>query len=215
MPQLVDIGLWAERRGDRTYEGRPALFLDRDGVIIEDVHFIERAEDVKMIEGVASAIAEANAKNVAVVIVTNQSGIARGRYGWSAFEAVQRRVARELEVKGAWVDLVLACGYHPDGRGDLAVEHAWRKPGSGMLLEAKRLLAVDLSLSFIVGDRMTDLAAGKLAGLTAGALALTGYGRVESEGNRDGIARWRAVESFDVRISESAGSAIIGWLSTL
>ncbi len=198
----------------RDFAGRPALFLDRDGVIIEDVHFIQRAEDVRMIPGVAEAIAAANARGVAVVIVTNQSGVARGHFGWAAFESVQRQVGEKLAEAGASVDLALACGYHQDGAGPLASDHDWRKPRCGMLVEAARQLGIDLGQSFVIGDRLTDLAAGKLAGLTAGALVLTGYGRSEAEAQREQIDRWRA-EGYDVRVADTAADAITGWLSSL
>jgi D-glycero-D-manno-heptose 1,7-bisphosphate phosphatase len=211
MPHLTDIGLWAERFGSKTFEGRPALFLDRDGVIIEDVHFIRRAEDVRMIPGVAEAINAANARHVAVVIITNQSGIARGHYGWPEFEAVQVELGAQLARAGAAIDLVLACGYHADGVGPLAADHAWRKPQAGMLNEAAAQLGINLAGSFIVGDRLTDLAAGKAAGLRRGALVETGYGAAEAEAKGDELAQWRS-EGFSVAVHETAGPAIREWL---
>lgn len=211
MPRLTDIGLWAERFGSKSFEGRPALFLDRDGVIIEDVHFVRRAEDVRMIEGVAAAINAANARHVAVVVITNQSGIARGHYGWDEFEAVQAEIAQRLKPAGAEVDLVLACGYHLEGTGPLAADHLWRKPQAGMLAEAAARLGVNLAGSFIVGDRLTDLEAGKAAGLRHGALVRTGYGAKEAETRGHDLARWRK-EGFAVEVHDTAATAIREWL---
>jgi D-glycero-D-manno-heptose 1,7-bisphosphate phosphatase len=212
MPRLTDIGLWAERFGSKSFEGRPALFLDRDGVIIEDVHFIRRAEDVRMIEGVAGAINAANARHVAVVVITNQSGIARGHYGWEEFEAVEAEIGRRLRSAGAEIDLVLACGYHLEGTGPFAADHAWRKPQAGMLVEAAEQLGINLAGSFIVGDRLTDLAAGRAAGLRRGALVRTGYGAKETEAHADDLAKWRS-EGFAVEVHDTAATAIRDWLA--
>ena len=212
MPRLTDVGLWTERYGADTFKGRPALFLDRDGVIIEDVHFIQKAEDVRTIEGVAEAINAANARHVGVVVITNQSGIARSHFGWDAFESVQAEVNRRLRDAGAQIDLVLACGYHPDGAGALAADHDWRKPRPGMLLEAAKQLGINLAASFVVGDRLTDLAAGKAAGLRLGALVRTGYGATEAAAHGDDLARWRK-EGFAVGVHDSAAPAIRDWLA--
>lgn len=212
MPQLDDIGLWAERSGSKAFDGRPALFLDRDGVIVEDVHFLRRAGDVRMVDGVAEAIAAANAADIAVVVVTNQSGIARGHYGWPEFEAVQRQIGERLAAAGAALDLVLACGYHRDGVGALAADHAWRKPEAGMLIEARDRLGVDLGRSFVIGDRITDLAAGRAAGLQAGALVRTGYGATEADTKLDQLERWQA-EGFAIAVHDTAAGAIRVWLA--
>lgn len=188
MPHLDDAGLWAERFGDQDFRGRPALFLDRDGVVVEEVDFLRRPEDVCLIDDTAEAIAAANAAHIAVVVVTNQSGIARGYYDWAAFEAVQSRIAQDLAARGARLDMVLACGYHADGRGPLARDHAWRKPQTGMLLEARDRMGIDLRRSFLIGDRMSDIMAAKNAGLSAGALVATGYGAGEATKHADTIA---------------------------
>ena len=90
----------------------PILMLDRDGVIILDHGYVGRQEDVEMVTDVAPAISRVNAAGIPVVIVTNQSGIARGHYGWDGFVAVQDAIDRQLKRDGAHVDAVLACGYH-------------------------------------------------------------------------------------------------------
>jgi D-glycero-D-manno-heptose 1,7-bisphosphate phosphatase len=169
-----DTGLWCEL-GRPDPIARPALFLDRDGVIVVDTDYLGRSDDVRMIEGVAAAITRFNASRIPVVVVTNQSGIGRGRYDWSGFCAVQATLNAELAATGAHLDGVLACAYHADGLGPLRVDdHPWRKPNPGMLLAAAVGMNLDLGRSWIVGDRTGDLAAGAAAGLAGGTLVATG-----------------------------------------
>lgn len=179
--RLIDgVGIWCDVVG---VGKRPrALFLDRDGVIVEDVHFLERPEDVRLIPGAAAAIAACNRAGLAVVVVTNQSGIARGLYTWREFAQVQEAIVRALGCEGASVDAVLACGYHADGQGPLRLaDHDWRKPRPGMLLAAADRMGLDLAQAWIVGDRADDLAAGRAAGLAGGTLVATGYGATARE----------------------------------
>jgi D-glycero-D-manno-heptose 1,7-bisphosphate phosphatase len=115
------------------------------------------------------AIAAANRVGIPVVVVTNQSGIARGYFGWSAFAAVNGRVLELLGDQGVSVDMVLACAYHEAGVGPLAVaDHPMRKPNPGMLIEAGKRLDLDLQRSLIVGDKLADMQAGRRAGLAQG-----------------------------------------------
>ena len=102
-------------------------------------------------------------------MVTNQSGIARGYFGWSVFAAVNGRVLDLLRDQGVFVDMVLACAYHEAGVRPLAVsDHPMRKPNPGMLIEAGKRLDLDLQCSLIVGDRLGDMQAGRRAGLALG-----------------------------------------------
>lgn len=212
---LIDSenGLWARRLGFAIQPGRPALFLDRDGVVVEEVHFLSRPHDVRLTEGVADAIAATNRAGLAVVIVTNQSGIARGILDWPAFELVQEEILQQLGAADAHIDAVFACGSAPPETANSADDvAAWRKPGAGMLLRAQNLLSVDLSRSFIVGDRLSDISAGFNAGLAGGWLVRTGYG--EQEAARLDAARegWRA-KPFAVRTVTNAAEAIVAFLS--
>ncbi len=167
---LDEVGLWCDIAA-ADYIGRPALFLDRDGVIIEDRNYVGRAEDACMIADAAFAIARCNAMGIPVVVVTNQSGIARGYYRWSDFHAVQAALAAALSAAGARLDAVLACAYHQDGFEPLrAANHPWRKPNPGMLVAAASRMNLDLPRSWIVGDKASDLAAGAAAGLAGGTL---------------------------------------------
>jgi D-glycero-D-manno-heptose 1,7-bisphosphate phosphatase len=168
---VADAGLWCQIGSVASWAGRPALFLDRDGVIVVDTHYLCRVEDMRMIAGAAAAIARCNALGIPVVVVTNQAGIGRGYYGWDDFHAVQGALVAELAASGGHLDGVLACAYHTDGREPLkAADHPWRKPNPGMILEAASRMQVNLPRSWIVGDRAHDLAAGAAAGVAGGTL---------------------------------------------
>ena len=167
-----DPGLWREvYSAVQLLTGRPALFLDRDGVIVEDIRYLGRAEDVRIYAGAGEAIARCNRLGIPVVMVSNQSGIARGLYDWSGFHAVQAAMAHALAEAGARLDAVFACAHHADGNAPLnIVDHPWRKPNPGMIIAAAERMKLDLAHSWIAGDRASDMAAGKAAGLAGGIL---------------------------------------------
>ncbi len=167
-------GVWLDVRSPPLRSPRPGLFLDRDGVIVDDVGFLASPNDVELLPGAAELIAEANRCAVPVAVVTNQSGIGRQLFGWAAFADVEREIARRLSAAGARLDAVLACPFHPEftpNYGD--VESQWRKPGPGLVLAAGRLLNIDIGMSWLVGDRTRDIEAARSAGL-AGAILLSG-----------------------------------------
>jgi D-glycero-D-manno-heptose 1,7-bisphosphate phosphatase len=167
---IDDTGLWCQIEYAKA-RNRAALFLDRDGVIVADTRYLGRPEDLRMMDGAAAAIARCNALNIPVVLVTNQSGIARGYYDWDGFRAVQAALATELATGGAHLDAVLACAYHAEGHGPLRNDnHPWRKPNPGMLFAARDYMEIDLSRSWIIGDTVSDIAAGAAAGLAGGIL---------------------------------------------
>jgi len=167
---LTEPGVWIERIGDRVFLRHvPALFLDRDGTINVDTDYPSDPAEIELRPQLLPAIAAANRVGIPVVVVTNQSGIARGYFGWSAFAAVNGRVLELLGDQGVSVDMVLACAYHEAGVGPLAVaDHPMRKPNPGMLIEAGKRLDLDLQRSLIVGDKLADMRAGKRAGLAQG-----------------------------------------------
>lgn len=207
-------GRWAERYGFDTPKGRPALFLDRDGVIVEEVHFLRRVEDVQLVPGVAEAIAKVNRAGIAVIQVTNQSGVGRGLFDWAAFGAVNTEINRRLSALGAHVDAVFACGdsgQEPSAGGEDAT--AWRKPGAGMLLAAEALFLPNLRRSYIVGDRVSDLKAGFNAGLAGGWLVMTGYGQEHL--GKMGETFPDPSHPFAARTATSAVDAIEAFLATL
>lgn len=202
------IACWSQWLDTAVEPGRPALFLDRDGVLVEEVHFLDGAEDVTLCPGIGHAISMANKAGMAVIEITNQSGIARGLFGWEAFAEVEREIQRQLALAGARLNAVLACGFHEAGVSpyDIA-NHPWRKPAPGMLLRAREVLGVDLSRSHVVGDRMSDIHAGRNAGLAGGVLVETGYGsgeRVKLEQARQALAG----AGFAVRTARDGTDAI-------
>ncbi|UCI09415.1 D-glycero-alpha-D-manno-heptose-1,7-bisphosphate 7-phosphatase [Mesorhizobium sp. B1-1-8] len=206
---LVEPGLWVERVGTRDFpSGRPALFLDRDGTINVDTGYPDDPADVVLRDGIAPAIEAANRCGVPVVMVSNQSGIARGYFGWDAFARVNRRVLDLLGERNAFVDMVLACAYHEAGSGPLGVaDHPMRKPNPGMLIEAQKRLGLDLQRSLIVGDKAADMEAGQRAGLARGwlvdgeAIKEAGFEvlSLRDNGDRDGLLG--AMEALRSRLS--------------
>ena len=164
---LVDgVGLWAELRIAPPAEPGPVLFLDRDGVLIEDLGYVGSAAATRLYEDAADAVAVARANGFRVALVTNQSGIARGYYDWSGFAEVQRIIDAALEQRGASLDAVIACAYHRDGFAPYNLDvHAWRKPKPGMILEGLTLLNGIASASAMVGVKEIDIEAARAAGL--------------------------------------------------
>lgn len=155
---------------------RPALFLDRDGVIIEDVNYISDPNDVQLIPGVGETIRHFRSAGFTVVVVTNQSGIARGYFDRDAYLRVERRI-REL-LAADEPDAVYACPFHKDGRPPYNVEHPWRKPSDGMLRASSVALGIDLEKSLMVGDSLSDIQAAIAAGVARAFHVLTGHGRM-------------------------------------
>ncbi len=196
--------LWRELRIAPFLQPRPALFLDRDGVIIEEKEYISRPSDVKLLPDIVPWIHAARDLGMAVVVVTNQAGIARGYLGWPEYIQVENRVAEALAQQGERVDAVFACPFHEQGLAPYNVpNHPWRKPNPGMLLEAARLLNLDLRESILAGDKASDQRAARSAGLAFGIHVLTGHGRVELESSRAA-----ATPGFPVHVVAGAGQAV-------
>jgi D-glycero-D-manno-heptose 1,7-bisphosphate phosphatase len=209
---LVGDGIWCELKAhvaEGDFAGRPALFLDRDGVVIEEVAYLHDPGRVRLIPGAAPAIRAARAAGAAVVMVTNQAGIGRGYYDWPAFAATQARVEAELAEAGARLDMVLACPYAPAGSGRyIHADHPDRKPNPGMLLRAGARLGLDLAASWMVGDRDVDVAAARAAGLAGALHVATGHGGRAGERT---AALARAAARFEVRAVDDVGAAAMLW----
>jgi rfaE bifunctional protein nucleotidyltransferase chain/domain len=139
-------------------QGRPALFVDRDGTVIEDVGYPRDAEEVRLLPGCGAALAALKKRGFALVVVSNQSGIGRGLIRADQAEAVHRRFARLLEEHGANADAVYYCPHAPEEGCDC------RKPSPQGLLRAARELGLCLQRSFMIGDKPTDVEAGQRAG---------------------------------------------------
>lgn len=158
-----------------------AVFLDRDGTINIEKEYLYQTEDFEFIPGAPEAIRLLNQAGVMVVVVTNQSGVARGYYTEDDVMNLHRHITRELEQSGAHVDVWLFCPHHPDGRGSYALPCACRKPLPGMLHEAAERYDIDLENSTMIGDKRADIEAGKAAGCRS-VLVRTGYGAEEEQG---------------------------------
>ena len=145
---------------------RCGLLLDRDGIINEDIEYLHRIADCRFIDGIFEMTQAFASRGFALAIVTNQSGIGRGYYGIDEFEALMRWMRDEFAAHGVTIDAVYHCPDHPtQGIGAHRRENSWRKPGPGMLLQAAADLDLDLAQSWCIGDRASDMAAGRAAGV--------------------------------------------------
>lgn len=162
---------------------RPAVFIDRDGTLITERHYLADPEGVRLVPGAAEALAALRRAGFALVVVTNQSGIARGLYRLEEYEAVAARVEEVLAAAGAPVDGTYFCPHHPDFTGPCGC----RKPAPGMYLRAAAELGLDPGRSWYVGDKVTDVVpALELKG--RGVLVRTGYGRELEDAVPAGVA---------------------------
>jgi D-sedoheptulose 7-phosphate isomerase/D-glycero-D-manno-heptose 1,7-bisphosphate phosphatase len=144
---------------------KAGVLLDRDGTIIADSGYVGTVDRVEFLSGSAEAIAALNRAGIPVAVVTNQAGVARGHYGIEDVQQVHKHMIAELARRGAHVDLWLFCPYHPDGIVDaFARASADRKPGPGMALAAAEALDLDLTASWVVGDRPSDIDLAKTVG---------------------------------------------------
>lgn len=158
----------------------PALFLDRDGVLIEDRHYLSRPEQVQLCPGARDLLQHAFVRDWPVVVITNQSGIARGYFDWDDYEQVTDHLLSLLALEAPFA-AIYANGHGPD-----AGPTSWRKPSPAMLQAAAADLHLDLTRSLLIGDRLSDLEAGDRAGLPWMAHVQTGHGQRE----RPAVQRW-------------------------
>jgi len=166
------------------FSGRPALFMDRDGCLIEEMGYINHPSRVRVLPRTPEAIARLNAAGIAAVMATNQAGIARGYFSNETLAAVNAELERQLGALGARLDALYVCTHHPTaGEPPYRETCECRKPKPGLLLRAAAELGLDLSRSIMVGDKPSDVEAGQAAG-AATVLVLTGYGRGEWEYRR-------------------------------
>jgi histidinol-phosphate phosphatase family protein len=147
---------------------RAGVLLDRDGTIIIDHGYVGSVDRVDLIDGAAEAIARFNRAGVPVAVVTNQAGVARGMYGIEDVELVHKHIAEQLAAHAAHVDLFAYCPYHPHGTvGAFARTSEDRKPRPGMANAAADALSLDLTMSWVVGDRPEDIGLAKAIGASA------------------------------------------------
>ena len=145
---------------------RPALFLDRDGVINEEVDYLWTWDRCRLVDGIVPLLRTAHRMGYFVAVVTNQAGIGRGMYTEADFHLLMNRLSEELAKSGVHFDAVYFSPFHPvHGLGEYKRETDCRKPGPGMLLRAAAEHGLDLPRSVMVGDRCTDMQAGASAGV--------------------------------------------------
>jgi len=155
---------------------RRAVFVDRDGTLNEDIGYVSTPDELVLYPWAAEAVRLINDAGLLTVVITNQSGIARRMYTEETLEAIHSRMIEQLANKGARIDAVYYCPHHPRvGDADYRMDCDCRKPRTGMLDKAVREHDIDLSRSFVVGDKASDIKLAENAGARA-ALVLTGYG---------------------------------------
>lgn len=155
-----------------------AVFLDRDGTLIEEVGYLDRPERIALYPFAADAIRALNRAGIRVVMVTNQSGIARGFFTPAVVDACHAHIAAQLSRAGARIDAYYYCPHHPDGCvPEFVVRCDCRKPGTALVERAVREFGVDPQRSFAVGDRWVDIGLARAMG-GRGVLVRTGYGAV-------------------------------------
>lgn len=139
---------------------KPALFLDRDGVINKDYGYVHVKEKFDFKPGIFNLVCAANAAGYLCVVVTNQAGIGRGLYSIEHFRILSDWMCAQFENKGGIIDAIYFSPFHPtEGRGMYLLQEDTRKPGTGMFLEALRDHNIDLTKSIMVGDKMSDMEA--------------------------------------------------------
>ena len=167
--------------------GRRAIFMDRDGTVCDEVGYVNHVDRIRLLPRSAEAIRRANAAGFQTIVVTNQAGVARGYFDEDLIHEVHDEIRRRLAEHEARVDAIYYCPHHPEvGTAPYRQACDCRKPLPGMFHRARDEMGIDLERSYVVGDSMRDVEAGRRVGATT-VLVLTGYGR----GERDHHAvRW-------------------------
>ncbi len=167
-----------------------ALFLDRDGVVNKEKNYLYKIEDFEFIDEVFETCKYFQEKGYLIIIITNQAGIARGKYTEDDYEILTNWMIKEFEKNNIKISKVYYCPHHPDFSGDCEC----RKPNPGMILQAQRDFDIDLSQSLLVGDKNSDIEAGINAGIKMNYLVETGHEIYENR--------------FNVKIIKSLGNLI-------
>jgi D-glycero-D-manno-heptose 1,7-bisphosphate phosphatase len=163
---------------------RPAVFLDRDGVLNEEVNYLYRIEDLVWVPGAREAVRRLNGEGYLVLVITNQAGIAHGYFTEEDMHRLHAHMQRDLELIGAHVDAFYHSPYHPKGSLEAyRRESNCRKPGTELFERAIREWDIDPEGSYVIGDKNTDIEPGRLLGIKT-ILVETGYGRSEKESTK-------------------------------
>ena len=169
-------------RGE-TGRSKWAVFVDRDGTVIEEAGYLSDPDKVKVLQNAPRALRRLNRMGVPVIVISNQSGVARGMFTVEDVERVNQRMRDLLAIEGASVDALYYCTHHPD----YDIKCDCRKPRPGLLIAASKELGISLPQSFMVGDKLIDIQAGKAAG-TSSVFVRTGDGEKELQKARVEIA---------------------------
>jgi D-glycero-D-manno-heptose 1,7-bisphosphate phosphatase len=167
---------------------RPALFMDRDGTVSEEVGYVNHPSRFRLFPYSAEAIKLLNDNGWLAIVVTNQAGVARGYFAEEVILQIHEQLQRDLETSGAKVDAIYYCAHHPSvGEPPYRLDCDCRKPRTGLIERAAADFEIDLQRSWVVGDRYSDIELARNAGLHS-AFVLSGYGRGEWEYQR---ASWK------------------------
>lgn len=167
--------------------GHPAVFIDRDGTLNEEAGYVNHPHRLRLLPRSAEAIRRLNRSGLKAVMVTNQSGVARGYFSEEVLQAVNEALVGQLKAEGAYLDGLYVCLHHPtEGEPPYRARCDCRKPEPGLLRRAAADLGLDLPRSWMVGDKISDVLTGRRAGARS-ILVLTGYGLGEREYRR---SRW-------------------------
>jgi len=163
--------------------GRVGVFIDRDGTVNEEVGYLDDLDRLRLIPGAARGIRLLNEAGLVTILVSNQSGVARGYFPESRVKEIHAGLARMLGAEGARLDAIYYCPHHPDfGPPGLRVACNCRKPRTGMIARGVEEFGLDAARSYVLGDKLTDIACARAAG-SIGVLVQTGYGRGERDSN--------------------------------
>lgn len=191
MPFTADHN-WYDFSESETNDPRPALFLDRDGVLIEERHYVKNPDDVVLIENSVRALKPFVLQGYLLIIVSNQAGVGRGLLEWDDVFAVQQRLRELWRLDDLSWDMALICPHHPThGQGEYLQDNHWRKPHTGMFEFAAKILPVDMARSLMVGDKHADLQAANDSGIPNLVHVLSGHGTAE----REMIRQWETLGS--------------------
>lgn len=180
---------------------RRAVFIDRDGTLIEEAGYLSSLERLVFFPYTVDAVRLLNRAGFTAVVITNQAGIARGIVKEDFVSAAHRHISERLEAGGARIDAYYHCPHHPDGIIEsLRIACECRKPQPGLIRRAANDLDIDLAASYTIGDRWHDVEAGRAAG-TRTILVRTGYGRKEEQKPRDGVLADAIVDNLAAAVA--------------
>ena len=195
VPEMTGVRLkdkYVFKRTNIKTTGRFSIFMDRDGVLIKDKHYLASASQVELHEGVIELFKSLAERSITAVVITNQSGIGRGLFDWKEYEQVTAEMMKQLNYPSCLLG-IYANGYLP-GKEEEA-DH-WRKPGPGMLIQAAEDFGINLNTSQIVGDRLSDIVAGARAGIMTAYHVKTGHGETEREQVRN-MSKGKWLNAYD------------------